>query len=324
MSSIYRPLRAVGHAFGGSSMKFLAAGLLFAAVGFTSTADAAPSSATVGVRMPPKAVADLRRDVGQARAVDARPFVVVNGIVTAAPAADARARGRKAPVALYLAKLGPNALMPMLEMLALDAPHGVPAESAPAVRRDIIEAVGLLRDTRSLPVLTAILDDASEDDETTRTATEAIARLGTDEAVTRILSALDGSAAGRTRAILAGMGDCRRVKIAEAIAARLRSTDEATARVAAKSLGRAGNAWAWKTAASRGEEAAVREAAARGLVGAFVRYTGEARTAADNALMVVDDPHTPALIAEAKNGVSPDTARALDALAARFANNPSR
>ena len=55
--------------------------------------------------------------------------------------------------------------MPMLEMLAVDPPRGVPAASAPGVRRDLIEAVGLLKDARALPVLTALLDDATEDAE---------------------------------------------------------------------------------------------------------------------------------------------------------------
>src|SRR5690606_1028409 len=106
-----------------------------------------------------------------------------------------------------LAKLGPSALMPMLELLAVDPPRGIPAASAPGIRRDLIEAVGLLKDARALPVLSAILDDTTEDAETTRTVAEAVARIGTEEAATRILAALDASRGDRTRAILAGMGD---------------------------------------------------------------------------------------------------------------------
>jgi HEAT repeat protein len=213
----------------------------------------------------------------------------------------------------------------MLEMLAVDPPRGIPAASAPGVRRDLIEAVGLLKDARALPVLTSILDDSTEDAETTRTVAEAVARIGTDEAATQLLAALDASKGERTRAILAGMGDCRRLRVTEALASHLRATsDESMARAAARSLGRAGNAWAWKTVADRSEEARIRQTAARALVDAYVRRDGEARYAASNALMVVDAPETPALIAEAKKGASSESVKALDALAERFARNPSR
>jgi hypothetical protein len=121
------------------------------------------------------------------------------------------------------------------------------------------------------------------------------------------------------------MGECRRSRVTTALAERLRTTsDEATARIAARSLGRAGNAWAWRTLGDRSEEARIRETAAKALVDAFVRHDGEARTAASNALMVVDAPQTPALIDEAKKTAGPKTIKALDALATRFARNPAR
>jgi hypothetical protein len=297
--------------------------LVGAASAVGAQAQAAPPAAAA--RMPAKPLADLRFEVARARAIDPRAFATVNELVSHAPDADARARGRKAPTALYLAKLGPSALMPMLEMLALDSPRGIPAASAASVRRDLIEAVGLLKDARALPVLSAILDDTSEDAETTRTTTEAVARIGTEEAATRILRALEASSGDRTRAIVAGMGDCRRLRVTEALASRLRATaDDATARVAARALGRAGNAWAWKTIADRSEETRIRATAAKALVDSYARRDGEARDAASNALMVVDAPETPAFIADAKRGASTDVVKALDALAARFARNPSR
>lgn len=303
--------------------RVLALGLLGAAI----SAPAPASAQTVAVvqRLPEATAAQLRRDVKQAREADARPFIVTTDIVRNAHAADQLARARKAPIALQLARLGPPGLLPMLEILA-EGPPKTMTEGVQEIRRDLIEAVGLLRQPRSLAVLGAILDDPTEEEETTTIAAEAVARLGTDEAATRVLRALDAATHPvRARAILAGIGECRRLRVADALAARLRSaSDPATARITARSLGRAGNAWAWKTIADRSEESRVRESAARALVEAFVRQNGEARTAADNALMVVDDPHTPALIADAKRGASAETVKALDALAARFANNPAR
>lgn len=281
---------------------------------------------TEAFRMPARSFPELRREVASARTLDPRAFARVSAIVTKAPSVHARARARRAPVARSLASLGPSALMPMLEMLALDPPRGLQAREAAVVRRDLIEAVGLLRDARAIPVLVAILDDASEDAETTRTATEAVARIGTAEAASRLVAALDASRdRERSRAILAGMGECRLPPVVEALAARIRATsDEATARVAARALGRAGNAWAWRTEKDRKQEHDVRATAARALVDAFVRHGAEARGAAANALMVVDAPGTPALIDSAKSGAPPETVKALDALAARFAKNPSR
>lgn len=313
-----------------SLRRALALGVLVASIGAETTVSAQQQAADGGAvidRLPATVAAELRRDIEEARAVDPRPFLRVSEIVHAAPIADAQSQGGKATIALTLAKLGPSGLMPMLEMLAYGPPTDLPHAAVRAIRRDLIEAVGLLRQPRALPVLGAILDDATEDDDTTTSAAEATARLGTDEAATRLIGALDDAnyRPDRACAILGGMGECRRLRVAESIVAHLQSTpEEATARVAARSLGRIGNAWAWKTAVDRTEEASVRETAARALVDAFVRRGGDARTAADNALMVVDDPHTPALIAEARKNASPDTMKALDALALRFANNPSR
>ncbi len=294
-----------------------------ALTGAASAAEAAPPS--VAMRIPSVRLAELKTDIAKARAADAKSFSLVNRIVLRAPEADAKARARKAATALTLAQLGPSALLPMLELLAVDAPHGLTLEQTNNVRRDVIEAVGLLRDAKALPVLGAILDDACEDAETTRTVTEAVARIGTEEAATRILTALDASSADRTRAIVSGMGDCRRLRVTQALAGRLRTAnDDATVRAAARALGRAGNAWAWKTLADRTEESRIRQTAAAALVEAYVKHQGDERQAASNALMVVDAPETPSLITDAKRGASPELAKALDALAARFARNPAR
>lgn len=265
---------------------------------------------------PVKLTVALKNDFARARQLDPAPFVNVATIVSAAPSAHEKARGRRAPIAQQLARLGPAATLPMLEKLT--------EEQSPVVRRDLIEALGLVGDARSTTVLGGIVRDATEDAETTRTTAEALARIGTDDAATHLLGALDASSGARTRAVLAGMGELRKVRITEAIAARVRTGDDDTVRIAARSLGRAGNAWAWKTLADKTEETRIRETAAKALVAAFVAHTGEARTAASNALMVVDAAITPSLIADARATANAETQTALDQLADRFAHNPSR
>lgn len=272
----------------------------------SSSADAAPI----------KMSTPLQKEILDARRLDSTPFITVSTIVADAPMAHEKARGRKAPIAQQLARLGPSGTLPMLEKLSLEQPV--------QVRRDLIEAIGLVADKRGVPVLKDILSDPSEDAETTRTTAEALSRMGTDEAANHLVTTLAASSSERARALVSGMGELRKLRVTEAIAARARTGDDAMVRVAARSLGRAGNAWAWKTVADRSEEQKIRETSARALVDAFVAHDGEARQAASNALMVVDASSTPALIAQARASANPSTQTALDALATRFANNPTR
>lgn len=293
-------------------------------LGVTASAET-PAAPPPAARVSLQHLGELQREVARARASDPRTFIAVSSIVARAPDAALRARGRKAPTAREIARLGKSAVLPALEMLAIDPPHGLPAAAQADVRRDLVEAIGLLGDDRGLPVLASILEGDREDHETMRTAAEAIARIGTEEAADELVSALRRATGERARAVVAGMGECRRLRVTEAIAERLRSaTDEATARVAARALGRAGNAWAWQTRSDHAEEQAIRAIAARALVDAFVQQRGEARDAASNALVVVDAPETPGLIAAARAGASPETAEALDRLATRVARSPAR
>jgi HEAT repeat protein len=270
---------------------------------------------------------ELRANIDKARVLDPVAFKEVRDIVTHAREADKRARGRKAPVALHLAGLGSKALLPMLELVAFDttplAANEAPADRA-SVQRDLVEAIGLLKDARAMPVLVAVLAKES-DFATTRTAAEALARLDSDDAASTLVAALGKASGERATAILAGMGACHRAVVSRTLADRLAARpDEATAKHVVKSLGHVGNAWAWKTLSERGDEAVARETAAKALVTAYVQYTGEVREAAAKALLVVDDAHTNALIEAARRGAAADVALALDELAHRVASNPTR
>lgn len=314
-SSAWHPRRQL------RSARFAILGALLSATAAAET----PDIEKAALRLPAQKLADLQREVARARAVDPKAFMAVSNIVARAPEDAMRARDRKAPTAHAIAQLGPSAVLPALEMIALAPPNGLPASIVPVVRRNLVEAVGILRDVRGVSVLSTIVESDDEEVDTVRTASEALARIGTDDAADELVSTLRVAPPERARAIVAGMGECRRLRVTQAIADRLSTTkDEATARVAARALGRAGNAWAWQTASDRTEETPIREAAARALVAAYVRERGEGRDAASNALMVVDSPQTPGLITAAKGGASDETVRALDKLAARFARNPSR
>lgn len=301
--------------------------LLLCCAGLTMTSPA--SAAPVGIdaaKLAPQTRIELRTNIDKARVSDPAAFKDVREIVTHAREADKRARGRKAPIALHLAGLGTKALMPLLELTAFDSTPLAPSETAAdraSVQRDIVEAIGLLKDPRALPVLVAVLAKES-DFATTRTAAEAVARQDSDEAATTLVATLGKSTGERASAILAGMGACHRAVVARTLADRLASRpDEATAKHVVKSLGHVGNAWAWKTLSERGDEATAREAAAKALVTAYVQYGGEVREAAAKALLVVDDSHTNAMLEGARRGASPEVALALDELATRLASNPT-
>ena len=305
----------------------LAAASLLCGLALSASASAAPGLAVDSTKLVASHRATLRANIDKARLADPTAFRDVHEIVAHAREADKHARGRKAPISLRLAGLGTKALMPMLELAAFDAPPLAAGETAAdraSVTRALIEAIGLLRDARSMPVLVAILERDS-DAATTRTAAEAVARMESDEAANVLVADVEKATSDRATAILAGMGSCHRTLVARTLADRLAAhPDDAAAHQILKSLGHAGGAWAWKTLSDRSEEAATREIAARALVTAFVRYGGDAREAAAKALLVVDDVHTNALIEAARRGAPADTAIALDELARRFANNPTR
>lgn len=284
-----------------------------------------------------KTRSSLEADIARARVETPELFRQVYAVAEHAGAIDAGSRRPGAPLTMHFKVLGPRALMPMLEMLAFDghAPADLTATARAALRVGLVEAVGIVRDGRAVPILTRIAL-RERDVDMTRASADALGRIGTDEAYTALVAALASaeSRAGTTRdahegervlALLAGVGSSRRVDGVKLLATRLDAQPDAvTARALAKSLGTAGNAWAWRTFTNRTDEATVREGAARALVKAYVAYSGEARSTAANALLVVDDAHTPALLAEARRTASADQAAALDDLGARLAKNPTR
>jgi hypothetical protein len=315
--------------------------LLLETTAFDASA-AGPGLAVEPSELPAKARTSLKNDIDKARIETPDLFRQVQDVANHAAELDAGARRPGVPLTLHFKLLGPRALMPMLELLAFDghAPTDLTPTARAALRVGLVEAVGIIRDARAVPVLSRIAL-RERDVDMTRASADALGRIGTNDAYDALLAALasadsnssatTGTSTGsseRVQALLAGVGSSRRIDAATLLAKRLdhesSHPDAATAKAIAKALGTAGNAWAWKTLASRADEATVREIAARALVKAYVAYPGEARVAAMNALLVVDDPHTNALVAAARSGASVDEAGALDALSSRLAKNPTR
>jgi hypothetical protein len=256
------------------------------------------------------------------------PRSTVTALLARAPEFNARARTGHAPMALWLSKLGPEAVEPILEELSRNTARraDISDESRTVLARDLIESLGLLKDERAFRLLSRILADPSTDDETLRTTAEAIARLDVHDTEPKLLEALASAQGSRALAQIQGMGECRHRGVVEAFQAKLASaTDDETVRALARALGRAGNAWAWSTRADRTEEHVVRETAARALIDAFVRKGPTVRGALSNALLVVDAPQTLSLLTEARERArSTEDVAALTGLAARLTRNPAR
>jgi HEAT repeat protein len=241
---------------------------------------------------------------------------------------EARRHGRYATITPHLKRLGPAALLPMLDALVFDGPDrsGMSDKAWLTLQVGLLEAVGALRDPKAVVVLEAVLDEPTVGPEVTRAAAEALGRVGTDRAVTKLI-ALSIKPGPKQQAVIRGMGDCRRFPIAQHLAALLRKQPEdAVALHVVKALGGVGNAWAWQTPPVRASERDVTRAlAARTLVQAFVSYDGEVREAAAKALLVVDHPSTGSLVSIERQRATTDGVRdQLDRLARRLEKNPLR
>lgn len=299
------------------------AGLLLGAL--SGSASAAEGVVIPAARIPAAARATLIAEIDALKRTNPGAFSALAAKRKLLPDLDAQKRGRLAPLTPMLKAMGPTGLFPMLAELAVEAnARGDLTDTAwLAWRVGLLEAVGSLHDARSEATLAAILDGPETDFAVMKAAAEALGRVGTDSAASKLV-ALSRAAGPKQKAVLAGMGDCRRTKTTEALAKALAARpDEETAKLLFRSLGNAGSAWAWKTpvVAASGEEAAVRKAAAKALVSGFIAYAGVRQLASD-AILVVDDPSTPALIAAAKKRADAALWAELDKLEARFAQNP--
>jgi len=270
----------------------------------------------------------LRAEIVRARADSPTAFERVAGARDLAIKLDARRHGRYATITPHLKRLGPTALLPMLDALAFDGPTraGMSDKAWLTLRVGLLEAVGSLRDPRAVPVLEAILDQTSVELEVTRAAAEALGRIGSDRAVSKLVGA-SRSQGARQRAIVQGMADCRRLAMARHIASWLqRNPDEAMALDLVNAMGSVGNVWAWKaSSAHASEQDATRALAARTLVHAFVRYDGAVRQAAAKALLVVDHASAGALVERERERARLVSLREqLETLSRRIAENPIR
>ncbi len=296
--------------------------LVFALVANVALAQGAVLDAA---RLDPTLRTQLSERIQAARAQNPQAFESLARFYAQVPQLDARKRGERAPLAPALRILARESVWPLVEALVYKTPGGarLNASASSAWRAGLIEAAGSVGDPALEPLWSTVLRQPNLDASLYRAAAVALGTTNTPSAREQLL-ALTRAEGQRRVAVYAGLGHLRQLPAAQAIAAQLRvEKDPALAAQLIRSLSDLGSAWAWATLADRTEEQAIRAACAEALMHAFVQLDGELRQAASNALMVVDAPSTPALIAAAK-GAHPSLAGELDGLAQRFEHNPTR
>jgi hypothetical protein len=285
-------------------------------------------TARADVPLSSEARSRLEASIQSAHARDAATFDAVRGVVAQADALDHQKRGRFYPMTSLLRSVvrgHSGSAMALLEPLVAPQRFTMPSsESARiALFAGLLEAAGDSKDPAAAPVYRAIIANETEFYEL-RAAVEALGKLGNDADVA-MLSSLAQTRGPKQDAVIAGMGDCRRVAAARALEAVVAQNPTGmSAKHLARALSAMGSAWALATpnAAPALEAPAIRDTTARAALAMWMS-NAEARTDASNALVVIAAPDAPTWIAGAKRGASPDLAAALDALAARLAHNPT-
>jgi hypothetical protein len=300
----------------------------------------------------------LGTQVAQARRKAPEMFHKVARLVRTAEDLDRTKRGRYPIMAPLFRALGKDALLPMLEVLVRKDAHDQDSLSPDArvgLRVGLLEAIGSLDDLRAVPALRAVLEETTGahpgDYHVLRAAAAALAHLGSlpghgpggnedGELVTYLIERVnDPSFAGRDKAlaVIDGMGECRRLEAAIALADKLASAQKPgttphalrALHALVRSLGRMASSWAWQTPRLRdlnektGEGDRIRNTAAQALVWAYAHHAHDAALgdAIVKALLLADAPETQALLAEAEARHHP-APPALAELRQRLAANP--
>lgn len=270
----------------------------------------------------------LAKDIEAAKAAHPEAFEAVKNVQGHKPEVYQKARNPIPVVGRELRRLGPSALLPMLEALAFEAPArgGATDQEWTALTVGMLEAVGVLRDPRSGPVLRAIFEGGKANAEVLRAAAVGMGQLCGDAELSVLIKRSAAGDALRAPAI-AGLGNCRREAGAKHLAGLLRAAkDEASGELLAKALGRVASSWAWKSMgpAAEKEGAKVREVAAKALVDGFVRLGGAARAEIGRALLMTEHKPAAELLAKARPSVDAQTAADIDALSAKLSRIAKR
>jgi len=272
--------------------------------------------------------ARVESSIAQARAREPGTFDAVRSVVTHADELDQKKQGRfvaMAPILRGVARGHAGAAMALLEPIVAPERFTLPTRPSArvALRSGLIEAAGDQKDPSAAPVYRAILVTGSEFYEL-RAAAAALGKIGNDADVA-LLARLATTPGPKQDAVIAGLGSCRRIGAARALAS-VRGKSGMAAIQLLRSLSAMGSPWALalRDAAPAAEIPAIRETTARAALAIFLTtQEDDVRSEAATALVVIDHPDALQWVAAAKSS-SPNLASALDTLAARLAHDATR
>jgi hypothetical protein len=266
----------------------------------------------------------LAAQVREARSHARAAFSAVANLAGLRPAVYRTTRYQRPSVARELRGLGTGALLPMLDVLAVGGyPHSLNAEERDVLEVGLLDAVGVLRDTRAEPVLRAAFL-GSPLDAGVLAAAQGLGALCRDSDIAMLVSHR-GDAGARGAAAIEGLGHCRRIEAVRPLAAAMDgATAPETVRAAARGLAHVGSTWAQQVASNRRlpYDPAVPTLAAQSLVAAYTRAleSGADAPVRDElayAILAVGHANSPRLLTEAAQRTTQPAARtALGALAA--------
>ena len=236
--------------------------------------------------------------------------------------------------------LGPAGLLPMLNALALDwQPDTSRLSSAPELRSKeeqamlvaMVDAVGILRDTRARPVLLALWKLAADRrdaqlpieraNSVSRVVAEALGRLGGAvelQALQAHLRAEDPL----FNAAIAGLGWCKRTDSAQLLVNALATAkDDATQRWIVAAMGTLASSWSWQALGRvRAEDGLrVRQRVTDALLPLLAKTQGESRERVVASLQLADLPDLPARLATVRATADATLQHDIDDLLGRYA-----
>jgi len=289
-----------------------------------SGSTAEPVRAAVDQKLLPEtALRQLRQSIDRARNETPEAFAAIDRVIAYFPEMKAQSFGRgPTTISFALRYYGSDALFPMLELLVYGVPENTDydLEAWPEIQVALIGAVGQIRDPRSFPILSAILDSNLVNEAALEETAASLARLESDDVIRFLFSVLDDPSrpARQRRAVLYGIGYCGRTAVAERLADELqRHPDLEEAIILVESLGRAGNWGLWSDPSKqhKDEEASTKRVAAEAALWTYTQYEDiRVRRAARCTVLVVCDPDTSHLIGNARVDAPSETQAAFDRL----------
>ncbi len=279
------------------SRRVLAAAGLFLALAAGSVVAKADGVLFGPGQLPEAARTSIAARIAQAKHDTPEAFARIRSLKGHRPEVYGKTRSLKPSVADELAAIGPGGSWAIVDAIAYSPlPRGAANdEEWTSVQLGLVGRLSDLRVQEASAVLERVLAMPGVQDDVRRAAGAGLGKLGGEREIAVLVAALAQRDA-RREAGLFGLRRVRRPDAVAAVAALLRQgdTEEATARVAATTLGHQGSSWAWATGnAGREEERSeVQARCVEALVVSYLRYQGEGREYAARALQMVEQPAT--------------------------------